>query len=673
MPEQKILHIDLKTRSKEDLSASNVYKYTEDPDFEILLISYAYNNGNVHTIDVAHGEKIPGEFLLDITNNQVLKMAYNAAFERICLSKLVLRPGEYLNPEAWRCTKIFARYFNLPGTQHITDLAKELGVSVNENDELKGTLLTQRYDNVPDTKPAMIPVDDNWSAFKEYSKKTVLTEQAIWDRMYQALLKAPSMYYPGLFKEYAVSERINDRGIKLDVPFAKKMAQLAYDFKEQRTVEYELLLDMYAKNHGKERIKDPSSPEQIKELLDIPSLERDQVRKFFRDLPTDAKQIIVMRESIMQAANVKYEKLLSSVSSDGRLRGEFNFYGASTGRFSGNNVQNLQKNHFDDVEKTREEYMTDSAPITTHYLSDIGGLVRTTLIPEGNNIFSDTDYSAIEARVVAWVAGEQWVLDAFNEGRDIYCEAASRIFSGIQNKPVTVEKNGENAGLREVGKTATLSCCYGGGAAAFEKVGGNKLNLTKEQTNKIVKSWREANPNIRSLWYNVENLVKVLIRGGREGFFSHDKEPTVPEDMKFAYRKNPFLNNGTFQLEITLPVTHRVLIYPDIRLETIRDKNTNAAREAVTYQTPKGRISIYGGKFTENIVQGIARDILVSSLAKLQKAGYPIVMHIHDEVLAEYPRDCVDEISKILASAAEPYKGLPLKAEGFACNFFRKE
>jgi DNA polymerase len=672
MPEQKILHIDIKTQSSVDLDGTNAYRYTESPDFNILLISYAYNGGNVRTIDLAHGEKLPGELMLDLTNDAILKMAYNASFERICLSRLLLKDGEYLNPEAWRCTKIFARYFNLPATKDITELCKALGVAVRENDILKGRLLTQRYGRaVRDVHT--IPVDEDWNTLKADSRQCVITEQAVWQNMYSSLLKAPSMYYPGLFKEYAVSERINDRGIKLDVPFAEKMAQLASDFKTQRTVELELLCDMYAANHEKGRITDVNSPDQIKTLLDIPSLERDQIRRFFKDLPNDAKQILVMRESILQSANAKYDRMLACVSKDGRLRGEFNFYGASTGRFSGNNVQNLQKNHFEDIEKARADYMSEKAPVTMHYLSDIGGLVRTTLVPEENSIFSDTDYSSIEARVIAWIAGEKWVLDAFNEGRDIYSETASRIYSLIKNEPVTVEKDGINAELRDVGKVATLSCQYGGGPAAFEKMGGNRLGLTKDQMNRIVTSWREANPNIKNLWYGIDNVVKNLIRGGREGFYAHEREPAVPPDMKFAYRKNPFLNDGTFQLEITLPVTHRVLIYPDIRLETIKDKVTNASRQAITYQTPKGKVSIYGGKFAENIVQGVARDILVNALSKLQRAGYPVVMHIHDEVLAEYPKDCVDEISGILASAAEPYTGLPLRAEGFTCNFFRKE
>lgn len=673
MPEQKILHIDIKTKSSVDLGGTNAYCHSESPDFKIQLISYAYNDGNVHTIDLEHGEKIPGSLVLDLTNDAVLKMAYDASVERICLSKKFLRQDDYLHPKAWRCTKIFARYFNIPGSNNIGELSKALGVSFNENNYLKGTLLTRRYSKSFSVAEKTVPVDDDWIAYKEFSKQTVLLERSIWQSMYKSLLKAPSMYYPDLFREYAVSERINDRGIKLDIPFAQKMAQLAFDFKEQRSVELELLLDMYAANHGKERIADPNSPEQIRALLGIPSLDKEEVRKIFKDLPNDAKQIVVMRESILQASNAKYEKMLTSVSSDGRLRGEFNFYGASTGRFSGNNVQNLQKNHFDDVEKTREEYQSGAAPITTHYLSDIGGLVRTTLIPEGNNIFSDTDYSSIEARVLAWLAGEQWVIDAFQEGKDIYCEEASKIFTMIQKKPVKVEKNGENAELRAIGKVATLSCGYGGWVSAFNSMGGGHLGLTLDQIKTIIMSWRKSHPEITSLWQTVDDTVKNLIVGGREGFYSRKVNPAIPEDMKFTYRKNPFLNNGTFQLEITLPVTHRVLIYPDVRLETIQDKWTNKNTTAITYQAQKGRVTIYGAKFVENIVQGIARDILVSSLSKLQQAWYPVVMHIHDEVLVEYSKDCVAEISKILASASEPYQGLPLTAEGFTCNFFRKE
>lgn len=676
MPAKKTLHIDLEAQSSVDLTRNSVYRYVESPDFGIQLFSYAYDNGNTHTVDMAHGEKLPGQVICDILDNNVIKIAHQASFERICLSKFLLKPGEFLNPESWRCTLILARYFNLPNG--LDELCKALGLPESLCKDPRGKMLMQRYCHAQYKNMDTIPMDENWVAYKEYNKQDTVAEQAVWMKFIEAIARAPSMYYPRLFAEYAISERINDRGIKIDAPFAKKMSELAYDFKEQSMINLELLCDMYAASHDKPKVTNFNSTEQIRDLLGVPSLEKDQVKKFFKDLPLDAQRIIVTRDSIAQAATAKYDRMLESVCSDDRIRGEFKFYGTGTGRFAGQNVQiqNLKKNHFEDIEKARAEYFAEEAPVTGHYLSDIGELVRTALIPEGDTVFSDTDYSAIEARVVAWVAGEKWVLDAFAEGKDIYCETAAQMFTLLQKKPVKVEKNGENGNLRAIGKVATLACGYQGSVGAFDKMGGTALGMTAKEKKQMVTTWREANPNIRSFWSYVENAAKCLIKNGQEGYLPLYREPMIPKDMKMIYRKSPLRSDGTFQLEITLPVTKRVLIYPDIKIEKRTETDFYGApveREKISYETPKGREDIYGGKFTENIVQAISRDILMSALYKLQKAGYPVVLHVHDEVLVEYPNDCVERISQILSSAAEPYEGLPLRAEGYTCNFFMKE
>lgn len=673
---KKILHIDLETQSSVDLTRNSVYKYTESPDFGIQLFSYAYDNGRTVTVDMAHGGKIPGQVICDILDGNVIKMAQNASFERICLSKYLVKKGEFLAPESWRCTMMLARYFGLPNG--LEDLCKALGLPDNLQKDVRGKRLMQKYCHAQYKDMSRIPIDDDWLAYKEYNAQDVVAEQAVWNAILQAIVKAPTMFYPGLFAEYAASERINDRGIKIDVPFAKKMSELAFEFKEERLMHLELLCDMYASAHNKPRITNPNSSEQIRELLGVPSLEKDQVKTFFRSLPADAQRIIMTRECIAQASTAKYDRMLETVCEDGRIRGEFKFYGAGTGRFAGQNVQiqNLKKNHFEDIEKSRTEYFTGEAPVTGHYLSDIGELVRTALIPEQGTMFSDSDYSAIEARVVAWVAGEKWVLDAFAEGKDIYCETAAQVFSLIRKQPVIVEKNGVNAELRAVGKVTTLSCGYQGGVGVFNKMGGDALNMSQKEKWEIVNTWRDANPNIKAFWDYVENCAKCLIRNGQEGCLSLYREPMIPKDMKMTYRKSPFKDDGTYQLEITLPVTKRVLIYPDIKIEQKQGTDKFGrpyTKEVMTYSVLRDRTEIYGGKFTENIVQAIARDILTSALGKLHLAGYPVVLHVHDEVLVEHKNNVVNEISQILASAAEPYEGLPLRAEGYTCNFFMKE
>lgn len=673
MAAKKFLHIDLETQSSVDLSRNSVYKYAESDDFGIQLLSYAYGSGRKHTVDLAHGEKIPGDVYCDILSGDVIKIAHNASFERVCLSKALLKPGEYLAPESWRCTMMLARYFNLPNG--LEDLCKALNLPSTLHKDTRGKMLMQKYCHAQYKDMDQIPLDEDWAVYKEYNGQDVVAEQAVWQEFIKAIAKAPDMYYKDLFREYAVSERINDTGIKIDIPFAKKMAELAFDFKEKSTINLELLCDMYASSHNKPRVTNPNSTEQIRELLGVPSLEKDQVKKFFRSLPRDAQRIIVTRESISQSSTAKYDRMLEGVCKDGRIRGEFKFYGAGTGRFAGQNVQlqNLKKNHFEDIEKARNEYFEDKAEFTGHYLSDIGELVRTALIPRDGEIFSDADYSAIEARVVAWVAGEKWVLDAFREGKDIYCETASQMYSLIRKTPVTVEKDGENGELRAIGKVATLACGYQGGVGAFNKMGGDAFSMSQSDKWQIVNTWREANPNITSFWKYVENCAKVLIKSGREGYINLDKEPMMAKGMKMTIRKSSL--TGEFQLEIKLPVTGRSLIYPDIRIENKTETNRNGesfTKEQIIYKTPKGTDTIYGGKFTENIVQGIARDILIDAMSKLNKAGYPVVLHVHDEVLVEKDKNCVAEISGILASSGEKYEGLPLKAEGYTCEFFRK-
>lgn len=669
---QRILHLDLLTEAGMYLEKNNIYKYAEDPDFKIQLLSYAYDDGRVHTVDVAHGEKVPSQVTCDIMDGNIIKMAHNAQYERICLSRVMLKPGEYFDPASWRCTQVVARYFNLPDNPEY--LCPLLNIPENERPDDRTKWLIQRF-GLTQNHPNGIPLDDNWEKYKRCSMMNVVSEQAIWHKFLGAILK-PGLWYGDLFKEYILSEKINDRGVQVDTEFAQKMADSASEFKDIQTKNLELLCDQYALNYGKERVKDVTHGEQIIKLLELPTLELTELGDSFRSLPIEKQRIVLLYDIISQNdQQFKYLSMMNSVCNDQRLRGTFEFYGAGTGRFSGS-LQNLKKNDIDNIEEVRTEYFVGSAPKTPHYLSDIGSLVRTTLVPKKGYLFSDADYSSIEARVLAWVAGEKWMLDAFAEGRDIYCETASQMYSILKNTAVKVEKDGENAELRKVGKVATLALGYNGGKGAFLRMGGEDLGLNDFQISKIVKTYREANPNVKKLWDLVDSSAKRLIQNNQDNtFISLYQEPMTPTDMVMRYRKSPFGDN-TYQLEIVLPVTHRVLVYPDIQLETKNKTGYNGTytTQEISFRGRGGnRVKLYGGKIVENIVQGIARDILVTALDKLHHAGYSVVMHIHDEILVEAKEDCTKQISEIMAQAAENYAGLPLRAEGFACEFFRKQ
>lgn len=667
----KILHLHLATQSAVDLEKGNIYKYAEDQNFSIQLIAYSYNSDNIHIIDLAHGQKIPQQLACDILDGSVIKMSHDAQIERICLSKLLLGPGEFLSPSAWRCTQVMARYFNL--SDNIDTLCQTLQIPEHLRPDDRMKYLIQRYD-MPHTSE--IPMDDNWQKYKDACIKQVAAEKAIWMKFVRGIA-TPNLWYKDLFKEYALSEKINDRGIQVDVEFAQKMSESASAFKAKQIENLGLLCDKYALTHNKPRVQNVTNGEAIRNLLDLPSMEKEQVNTYFRELPVEKQRILLLHDIITQNdQQFQYDNLVSSACSDDRIRGGFEFYGAGTGRFS-SKLHSLKKDNFEDLDSTREAYQEGSAPASYHYLSDIGSLIRTALVPKKDYVFSDADYSQIETRVLAWLAGEQWMLDAFREGRDIYCEEAAQIFSTLKKSAVKVEKDGENAGLRKVGKVATLALGYGGGNKAFDRMGGAEIGFTAEQTSKIVKLYREANPNIQRLWNFVEDCAKRLIKNNQDGtLIALHQEPMTPKDMEMRYRKSPFGDN-TYQLEISLPVTHRVLIYPDVRLEQVQRTSKNGktyTQEQIVFRGRSNeKVYLYGGKLVENIVQAIARDILLNAMEKLDEAGYLVVMSIHDQLIVESKSDCSKQLTDIMASAAERYEGLPMLAEGKATAFFRKD
>lgn len=668
----KILHIDIETQSDVNLRDQGVYRYVESPVFGIQLLSYAYGDDPIVTLDLAHGENIPPMLQSDIMNPNQPKIIHNASFERVCFSRKWLFPTQalldhekYIDPKGWGCTLVLANYLNLPGA--LDELGEALNLPFNFRKDKRGKALIQKFSTGRYADMSTIPMDQDWLDYKEYNRQDVEAERAVWNM----LMRMHESLYPKLFTEYQISERINDHGVAVDLDMVHKMIELSNEFKETGSAALIALCDKYAADHGKMPIANKNSNQQIKDLLDIEgSLDKKSNPSIYdgTNVPEDKKKILQLRSSLSQSAVTKYDKILECVCADGRVRGLFKFYGAGTGRFTSRLVQlqNLKKNHFDDPAKAREYYM-GNPQFSYQMLSDIGELIRTAFVPCEGKTFSDADYSAIEARVTAWLTGEQWVLDSFAQGKDIYCETASQMFSILRHQPVKVEKHGENAELRAVGKVATLACGYQGGVGAFERMGGSQLGMSQEDEKKMVDTWRAANPRTKNFWYKIEEFVRDVIpgpNGKARALIRTWAVPGCPEEkVSVRCRKMPYAD--AFQLEIELPVSHRKLVYPYIRIEPGTNK--------IMYTSARGSTDLYGGKLTENMVQGIARDILVSALGKLQEAEYPVVMHIHDEVLVEYPTECVDDIAKILASAAEPYKGLPLKAEGYQCDFFLKE
>jgi len=651
----KFLHLDIETQSEIDLSETGVYRYVEGDEFGIQLLSYAYNDEPVRTLDLAHGDAFPESLAADILNPDVKKVAHNASFERVCFSRLLLGPQKYIDPKGWACTLVLASYFNLP--ESLAKLGEALGLPEDKAKLKEGPRLVKMFSGAGHPDMSVIPQDAAWEKYLEYNAQDVIAEREIWKRF-----TSPEMscaMYPRLMTEYQQSERINDRGVLADLKFTERMIELTARYKEQATAELGRLCDAYAEKYGQAKVENTNSTSQLKKLLGLTSLRANDVDAIIEDptTPEDTKQILRLRASLAQSAVTKYDKIVACACADGRIRGLFKFYGAGTGRFAGRLVQlqNLKKNHFDDVAAARDLYMNGSPEFSTDLLSDLGELIRTALIPKDGCTFSDADYSAIEARVLAYIAGEQWRVDAFCDGRDIYCESASRMFG----KPVV--KGGENGELRGTGKVAELACGYGGGVGAFKRMGGERLGLTEDETAQIISDWRSQSPHIVDLWYNLENWVKRAIRkpGTEVRCYAVGMGVT---DISVVVR--PMAGQTGYRLELTLPITHRRLIYPNIRIES----------GGIMYTSNRGvDKSLYGGKLTENLIQAVARDILTGALMLLEDAGYPVVMHIHDEVLVEYPTECVKEIAEIMAHAADPYVGLPLKAEGYQCDFFIKQ
>ena len=645
----KTLSIDIETYSSVNLARSGVYRYAASPDFEILLFGYSVDGAPVQVVDLTAGETLPADVRSALTDPTVTKWAFNAQFERICLSRyLGYQTGQYLDPSAWHCTMVWAATLGLPlsleGVGAVLGLEKQ---KIKEGKELIRYFCTQskaRDGSLIRHYPADAP--ERWELFKAYNLRDVETEMAIQ----QKLSKFPVT--ESEWRNYTLDQQINDRGILLDRTLVTQAIRCDEQFKEAHM---EQARDVTG-------LENPNSPVQLKAWLaekgvDAESLSKAAVAEMLEKADGEVELALSLRQELAKSSVKKYAAMEAVVGSDDRARGLIQFYGASrTGRYAGRlvQVQNLPQNHLPDLAEARDlirsgnfdavEMLYDSVPMV------LSELIRTAFIPKDGCRFFVADFSAIEARVLAWLAGEQWVLDTFANGGDIYCATAARMFH------CKVEKHGENAHLRQKGKQATLSCGYGGSVGALKAMGALNMGMTEDELKPLVDAWRQANPHIVRLWWDVDRAASTCVR---------ERTSTETHGIRFQYQSG--------MLFITLPSGRR-LAYVKPKMGLNRFGNESVTYEGVGMQKKWLRLESYGPKFVENIVQATSRDILAEAMMRLDAHGYKIVMHVHDEVVIEAPADAsLAEISAKMSLSPAWAKGLLLRADGYVTDFYRKD
>ena len=641
----RCISIDIETYSDVDLSKCGVYKYASSPNFEILLFGYSVDGGDVKVADFACGEEIPAEILAALSNESVTKWAFNAMFERVCLSNYL---GEWLEPESWKCSMVWSATLGLPLS--LENVGAVLGLEKQKLSEGKDLI---RYFCVP-CKPTKanggrtrnLPGHDRekWERFKAYNLRDVEAEMQIQQRL--AKFPVPDF----VWEEYRQDQEINDRGIGVDMEMVKNAIAMDGRSKAELSAAMKELTEL----------ENPNSVQQMKQWLlengvETDSLDKKAVAAMLEDAPEPLKTVLTLRQQLAKSSVKKYQAMENAVCADSRAHGMFQFYGANrTGRYSGKiiQLQNLPQNHIPDLAQARglvEAGDFDALAMLYEDIPDtLSQLIRTAFVPQGGRKFIVADFSAIEARVLAWLAGEKWVLDVFGKGGDIYCETASRMFH------CRVEKHGENAELRQKGKQAVLSCGYGGSVGALKAMGALEAGMTEDELQPLVDSWREANPNIVQLWWDVDRAAKECIK---------KRMPTETHGIRFDYQSGMMFT--------TLPSGRR-LAYVKPRIGENR-----FGGESVTYMGVGGtkkweRLESYGAKFVENLVQGIARDILCHAMQTLKNCA--IVGHIHDEIIIEADRRMsVEAVCEQMGRTPPWAKGLLLRADGYECDFYQKD
>ncbi|MCB5776547.1 DNA polymerase [Ruminococcus callidus] len=657
---QKLM-IDLETKSDIDIAKSGVYRYADSPYFDILLFAYSVDDAPVQVVDLASGEQLPEEIMNALTDDRIQKHAFNASFERICLSVWLHRNypecfvsygspedacGNYLSPNAWRCTMVAAAYLGLPLS--LAGVGAVLQLQQQKMSEGKALIrhFCIPYDHVNGVPQFHAPTDapEKWNIFRAYNQRDVETEQAIEQKI--ARFPVPEF----VWQEYVLDQSINDRGIQLDL----------------QLVQQAIRMDTLTKDKLLHQLKDltnldnPNSVQQMKQWLaehglELESLGKKEVQEQLKTAPPDLQVVLLLRQQASKSSVKKYQAMQNAVCSDGRARGMFQFYGANrTGREAGRiiQLQNLPQNHLPDLEDARELVKSGDLEAVELLYEDVPNtlsqLIRTAFVPKPGYKFLVADFSAIEARVIAWLAGEEWRMKAFANGEDIYCASASKMFG------VPVVKHGENGHLRQKGKISELACGFGGSVGAMKAMGADSLGLSDTELKQIVTDWREASPHITEFWWAVDRAVKKAVK---------EKTATKTHGLLFSYEAG--------FLFIRLPSGRR-LAYAKPYIGKNKFGGESVTYMGINAQKKWDRLESYGPKFVENCVQGIARDLLMYSMQTLSQ--YFIVGHIHDEMIIECPKDTkLDEICQQMARTPDWAKGLLLRADGYECSFYKKD
>ena len=641
----KSIEIDIESYSDVDLSKCGVYKYSSSPNFEILLFGYSVDGGDVKVIDLACGEKIPAEILAALSDETVTKWAFNAMFERVCLSNYL---GEWLEPESWKCSMVWSATLGLPLS--LENVGAVLGLEKQKLTEGKDLI---RYFCVP-CKPTKanggrmrnLPEHDRekWERFKAYNLRDVEAEMQIQQR----LSKFPVPEF--VWEEYWQDQEINDRGIGVDMEMVRNAIAMDGRSKAELSVAMKELTEL----------ENPNSVQQMKQWLlengmETDSLDKKAVAALLKDAPEPLKTVLTLRQQLAKSSVKKYQAMENAVCADSRAHGMFQFYGANrTGRYSGRiiQLQNLPQNHIPDLAQARELVKAGDFEALAMLYEDIpdtlSQLIRTAFVPQDGRKFIVADFSAIEARVIAWIAGERWRLKVFEGGGDIYCASASQMFH------VPVEKHGVNGHLRQKGKIAELALGYGGSVGALKSMGALEMGLAEEELQPLVSAWRDSNPSITEFWWAVDRAVKECVK---------KRMPTETHGIRFDYQSG--------MLFITL-FSGRRLAYVKPRIG-----ENQFGGESVTYMGVGGtkkweRLESYGPKFVENIVQAVSRDILCYAMQTLKNCA--IVAHVHDEIIIEADRRMsLPAVCEQMGRTPPWAKGLLLRADGYECPFYQKD
>lgn len=659
----KTISIDLETYSDVDLQKCGVYKYAQSDSFEILLFGYSVDGGEVIVVDLAQGEVIPDEIIKALTDESVTKWAFNAAFERVCLSEYLRKNyeknfktysinedtvGDYLDPSSWKCSMIWSAYMGLPLS--LAGAGAVLGLSEQKLTEGKDLI---RYFCVP-CKPTKVnggrtrnlPQHDTekWEMFKKYNKRDVDVEMSIQEK----LSKFPVPEF--VWEEYHLDQEINDRGIALDMAVVKNA--ILFDSKSKA-----VLSDKMQELTG---LDNPNSVQQMKQWLadnglEMDSLGKKEVAEVLKTAPEPLQTVLSLRQQLAKSSVKKYQAMENAVCKDGRARGMFQFYGANrSGRWAGRliQLQNLPQNHITDLAEARslvEQGNYDAMNMLYDDIPDtLSQLIRTAFVPRKGMKFIVSDFSAIEARVLSHLAGESWRADVFASGGDIYCASASQMFH------VPVEKHGQNAHLRQKGKIAELALGYGGSVGALKSMGALDMGLNEDELQPLVDMWREANPNIVKFWWEVDRAVKKAVK---------ERMPSKVGSVSFSYKSG--------MLFIGLP-SGRNLSYVKPKMGVNQFGSESVTYEGVGATKKWERIESYGPKFVENIVQAISRDILMYAMKTLSHCF--ICGHVHDELIIECDkRVSLDVVCEQMGRTPPWIDGILLRADGYECDFYKKD